>query len=168
MQIEQFKSGLPGLAWEMLCYWQAGTVPVKKPKLETKLMRNYVFNVIQPIPKDKRSKLSVKMVFVLAESQEEAERAVAREYRRDCFGQCRIAFRNSWEPGEVINWGFQTWERGEFDVSIKTAREILGDEYQAHLESFVVKSLKEAGKSDEEIRQIAFEHEAKMIAEMNY
>jgi hypothetical protein len=131
-------------------------------------VRNYVFNVIKPLSKDKRQKVSVSMAFVLADSQEEAERAVAREHRRDCFGQYRIAFRNSWEAGEVINWGFQSWERGEFDVSIKTAREILGDEYQAHLDSFVVKSLKEAGKSDEEIRQIAFEHEAKMIAEMNY
>jgi hypothetical protein len=131
-------------------------------------MKNYVFNVIKPLSKDKRQKVSVSMAFVLADSQDEAERAVAREHRRDCFGQCRIAFRNSWEPSEVINWGFQTWERGEFDASLKTAREILGDEYQAHLDQFVVKSLREAGKTDAEIRRLAFEHEAKMIAEMNY
>jgi hypothetical protein len=31
VQIEQFKAGLIGLAQVLLCYWQAGMVPVSKP-----------------------------------------------------------------------------------------------------------------------------------------
>jgi hypothetical protein len=130
-------------------------------------MKNYVFNVIKPLSKDKRTKLDVSMVFVLASSQEEAEKAVARDYQRDNFGQCRIVLRNTWNEGEVINWGFQTWSRDDWDSSLKKVRDILGEEYEPYLDSFYVKSLKEAGKSDEEIRQIAFEHESKRIEELN-
>jgi hypothetical protein len=130
-------------------------------------MKNYVFNIIKPLSKDKRNKLDVRLSFVLASSEKEAEKAVANNYQKDTFGQCRIVLRSTWEEGEVISWGFQSWDRKDWDSSLKTAREILGDEYEPYLDSYVTEKLKEAGKSDDEIRQIAFEHESKRIEELN-
>lgn len=133
-------------------------------------MKIFVFNIIKPLSKDKRTKLDVRMEFVLASSQEEAEKKVAKNNQNDCFGLCKIQLRNTWEEGEVINWGFQTWNRNEYDSlsSNPNVKDILGEEYEPKLNSYVVETLKESGKSDDEIKQIAVEHREKMIKESDY
>jgi len=133
-------------------------------------MKIFVFNIIKPLSKDKRTKLDVRMEFVLAESQVEAEKKIAKRNQDDSWGLCKIQLRNTWEEGEVVNWGFQTWAREDYDSLSYTQNviDILGSEYKPKLDSYIVKTLKETGKTDEDIKQIALDHREKMISESDY
>jgi hypothetical protein len=76
------------------------------------MMKNlHCVNLVSPLSADKRTKPSVRMVLVVADTREEACRKVAEEYARD--ENSLVVYRCDFEDCNSITWDYQTWERAD-------------------------------------------------------
>ena len=92
-------------------------------------MNIHVVNVVVGgIPADKRKKITVKMVLVLATDKQHALQEAAKGFSHwSNFDEFSFFYRNEFEREELpITWNFQTWDRNDFaDVKLLTGAELL-------------------------------------------
>jgi hypothetical protein len=92
-------------------------------------MNMHAVNVIVGgIPTDKRKKVTVKIVLVLANDKDHALQVAARGFATySNFADYAFIYRNEFDQADgPIVWNFQTWERSDFDnLQLLAGAEIL-------------------------------------------
>lgn len=92
-------------------------------------MKLHAVNVIVGgIPTDKRKKVSVQVVLVLADDRQHALQQAARGFSTySNFAEYAFTYRNEFDLTDgPLTWIFQTWERSDFDnIQLLAGAEIL-------------------------------------------
>lgn len=77
------------------------------------------------LSEDKRAKPRVRRYIVMASSAEEAMRKVANDKTiAAIYHDCRVTYRNDWEPNEAVMWDGYSDERKDYPHNAPTVADL--------------------------------------------